>query len=149
MERIKGQTGKQFMMPQKQSTFVATLTLSAAGLLLSCTSAAPPVAPLITVPVAVAGPATLENDLSLTAEFHPFQEVDVMAKVAGYVKAIRVDIGDHVGDGAVLATLEVPEIQDDVAKAKAGVAAADANIVTAQAAVQRAQANTNIAAISY
>ena len=44
-----------------------------------------------------------------------------MAKVAGYVKTIRVDIGDHVRQNDVLATLEAPEIQDDVAKAKAGV----------------------------
>lgn len=49
----------------------------------------------------------------------------------------------------MLATLEVPEIQDDVAKAKAGVAAADANITTAQAAVQRAEAGANIAQISF
>jgi len=30
----------------------------------------------------------------LTAEFEPFQEIDVMAKVSGYVKQINVDIGD-------------------------------------------------------
>jgi RND family efflux transporter MFP subunit len=65
------------------------------------------------------------------------------------VKYIGVDIGDHVHQNAVLATLEVPEIQDDVAKAKAGVAAAEANIVTAQAVIQRAQAAANIAALSF
>jgi RND family efflux transporter MFP subunit len=72
-----------------------------------------------------------------------------MAKVAGYVKWIGVDIGDHVRTNQVLATLEVPEIQDDVAKAKAGLAAAEANVVTAQAAVQRAEAGAGIAALSF
>ncbi len=72
-----------------------------------------------------------------------------MAKVAGYVRTINVDIGSHVGENAVLATLEVPEIQDDLAKARAGVAAADANIATAQAGVQRAQAGANIAKLSF
>jgi len=72
-----------------------------------------------------------------------------MAKVAGYVKAINVDIGSHVRQNAVLATLEVPEIQDDAAKAKAGVAAAEANVITAQAAIQRAQAGANIAQLSF
>jgi len=127
---------------------ISSMTLLA-GLLTSCKSAAPPAAALPIVPVATAGPATLENDLTLTAEFRPYQDVDVMAKVAGYVRSINVDIGDHVRQNAVLATLEAPEIQDDVAKAKAGVAAAEADVVTAQASIQRAQAASNIAGLSY
>lgn len=126
------------------------LILSAgAGLLISCRSAAPAADSALTVPVATARPATLENDLVLTAEFRPYQEVDVMAKVAGYVKEISVDIGDHVRRESILATLEVPEIEDDVAKAKAGVAAAEANVVTAQAAIDRARAGANIASLSF
>jgi RND family efflux transporter MFP subunit len=120
-----------------------------AGLLTGCKSSAPPVATIPTVPVATVGKATLANDLTLTAEFLPYQDVDVMAKVAGYVKTISVDIGDHVQQGQVLAVLEAPEIQSDVARAKAGVAAAQANIVTAQAAVQRDEAAEGIAKLSY
>jgi len=101
------------------------------------------------VPVATVGTATLANDLTLTAEFLPYQDVDVMAKVAGYVRTINVDIGDHVREGQVLAVLEAPEIQSDVARAKAGVAAAQANIVTAQAVVQRAEATASMAKLSY
>lgn len=114
-----------------------------------CKSAAPTAAAPQTVPVAIAAPASLENNLVLSAEFRPFQEVDVMAKVAGYVRAINVDIGSHVAQNTILATLDVPETQDDTAKAKAGVSAADANITTAQAAVQRAEANANIATLSF
>jgi RND family efflux transporter MFP subunit len=119
------------------------------GLLTACKSSVPPTATIPTVPVATVGTATLANDLRLTAEFLPYQDVDVMAKVAGYVKTISVDIGDHVQQGQVLAVLEAPEIQSDVARAKAGVAAAEANIVTAQAAVQRAEATAGIAKLSY
>lgn len=125
------------------------LAVAAALLLTGCKSAPPAESPVLTVPVATAAPATLANDLTLSAEFRPYQEVDVMAKVAGYVKRINVDIGDRVRQNAVLATLEVPEVQDDMARAKAGVAAAEANIVTAQAAMQRAEAGANIASISY
>jgi len=128
------------------------LTASAiAGIavLQGCKAPAPTAAPVVTVPVATAEAASLENNLVLSAEFRPFQEVDVMAKVAGYVRAINVDIGSHVQQNAVLATLEVPEIQDDVAKARAGVAAAEANVITAQAAIQRAQAGANIASLSF
>jgi RND family efflux transporter MFP subunit len=125
------------------------LTASSAGLLTSCKSSTPPPADLPNVPFAVVEPATLANDLTLSAEFRPYQEVDVMAKIAGYVKDIRVDIGDRVQQGQVLATLEVPEIQDEMAKAKAGVATAEANVVTAQAGVTHARAAANIAHLSF
>jgi RND family efflux transporter MFP subunit len=125
------------------------LTALSACFLASCKSSAPPPAEAPTVPVAVAGQATLENNVVLSAEFEPFQDVDVMAKVAGYVRDIRVDIGSRVRTGDVLAVLEVPEIQDDLEKAKAGLATAQANVVTAQAGVQRAEAAANIAHLSY
>jgi len=129
---------------------LSTLTAVAAGPLAGChqDTAAAAVA-LPSVPVAVVAPATLSNDLVLSAEFRPYQDVDVMAKVAGYIKNIRVDIGDHVREGDLLATLEVPELQDEMAKASAGVAGAQANIITAQAAVRRAEAAANIAHLSY
>jgi multidrug efflux pump subunit AcrA (membrane-fusion protein) len=131
----------------KSGLIVAALTTLATAQ--GCKSAPAPTAVTPTVPVAIAAPASLENNLVLSAEFRPFQEVDVMAKIAGYVRSIHVDIGSHVAQNAILATLEVPEIQDDVAKAKAGVSAADANIITAQAAIQRAEANSNIATLSF
>ncbi len=137
------------MASLRQATMQVLLTAAVTSLLTSCRANTPQAAPVVTVPVATAGPASLENDLVLTAEFRPYQEVDVMAKIAGYVKEISVDIGDHVRRDAILTTLEVPEIQDDVAKAKAGVAAAEANIVTAQAAIERAHAGANIAALSF
>jgi multidrug efflux pump subunit AcrA (membrane-fusion protein) len=74
-----------------------------------------------TVAVAKVATADLSRDLILTAEFKPFQEVDVMAKVSGYVKEIRVDVGDRVREGDLLATLEVPEMADDLRKSEAGV----------------------------
>src|SRR5215472_11713165 len=61
----------------------------------------------------------LSRNVVLTAEFKPYQEIDVMAKVAGYVKQINVDIGDRVREGQLLATLEIPEMADDRRKAQA------------------------------
>jgi RND family efflux transporter MFP subunit len=133
----------------KQATMLGLLASAGAYFLVSCRSSVQIAAPVPQVPVATVAPATLANDLVLTADFRPYQEVDVMAKVAGYVREIGVDIGDHVHQNAILATLEVPEIRDDVAKAKAGVAAAEAGIVTAQAGVQRTQASADIASLSF
>lgn len=134
-------------MHLRMSSVVGIFTISA--FIQGCKSPSPTAAPVPTVPVATAEPARLENNLVLSAEFRPFQEVDVMAKVAGYVKDINVDIGTHVRRNAVIATLEVPEIQDDVAKAMAGVAAAEANVTTAQAAIRRTQAGADIALLSF
>lgn len=128
---------------------IGLITASSASILTSCKSSVPPPAEVPTVPVAVVSPATLQNNIVLSAEFEPFQDVDVMAKVAGYVRSIRVDIGSHVKTGDVLAVLEVPEIQDELQKAKADLAAAQANVVTAQAGVQRAEAGASIAQLSF
>ena len=63
----------------------------------------------------------LSRNLVLTAEFKPFQEIDVMAKVAGYIKEINFDVGDRVRQGQLLATLEVPEMGDDLRRADASL----------------------------
>ena len=102
-----------------------------------------------TVAVAKAGRADLANDLILTAEFEPFQEVDVMAKVSGYIKEIKVDIGDRVREGQLLATLEIPEMQDDLARASAAIDEANAELATARDELQRAQSSHDMAHLSY
>ena len=63
-----------------------------------------------TVAVARVQRGDLSNTLSIAGEFKAFQDVDVHAKVAGYIKVIYVDVGDHVKAGQTLAILEVPEL---------------------------------------
>jgi RND family efflux transporter MFP subunit len=53
----------------------------------------------------------VSRDLSLTATVEAYEQVLLYAKVSGYVKSLPVDIGDHVSKDQVLATLEVPELQ--------------------------------------
>jgi RND family efflux transporter MFP subunit len=101
------------------------------------------------VPVAKVGRENLASDLVLTAEFEPYQQIDVMAKVAGYVQSINVDIGDRVHEGQVLATLEIPEMEDELAKAAASIDQAEAEIVTASDELKRAQAAHAVAHLSY
>lgn len=61
----------------------------------------------------------LAQRLTIQAEFRPYQEVELYAKVAGYLKAIHVDFGDRVKAGETIAVLEVPELKDQLAQAKA------------------------------
>jgi multidrug efflux pump subunit AcrA (membrane-fusion protein) len=53
----------------------------------------------------------LTSTLEIAAELQPFQEIDVYAKVAGYIQKLNVDWGTHVKRGDVLAVLEIPELQ--------------------------------------
>lgn len=105
------------------------------------------------VPPSVAVARATNRDLSraliLTGEFKPFQEIDVMAKVAGYVRNINVDIGDRVRQGQLLAVLEVPEMADDLARGKANVERSNAEVRRAREELQRAQSAHDIAHLSF
>ncbi len=102
-----------------------------------------------TVAVAKASRSDLSSSVVLTAEFEPFQEVDVMAKVSGYIRAVKVDIGDRVHEGQLLATLEIPEMQNDLTRASAAIEEASAELATARNEVQRAQSAHEMAHLSY
>ena len=81
------------------------------------------------------------NTLTIAGEFKPFQDVDVHAKVAGYIKKIYVDVGDHVKTGQTLAILEVPELAAQLAGADAAVRRATEEIGRAQGDLERAKSN--------
>jgi RND family efflux transporter MFP subunit len=85
------------------------------------------------VPVVRAVRENLQTDVTLQGEFIPYQDIMVHAKVSGYVSMIKVDIGDRVKQGELLATLEIPELQDNINKAKASLSATEQEIDKAQA----------------
>lgn len=84
---------------------------------------------------------TVANSLSIAGQFIPYQNVELHAKVAGYIKHIYVDIGDRVHTGEVLAVLEIPELVAQVDEAKAEVHHAEEEIQRAQSEVLRAEAD--------
>jgi RND family efflux transporter MFP subunit len=101
------------------------------------------------VAVAKVQAENLSHNLVLTAEFKPYQEVDVMAKVAGYIKEINVDVGDRVRENQLLATLEIPEMADDLRKANAAVKRSEAEVRRAEDELKRAESAHDIAHLSY
>src|SRR5581483_10867560 len=110
-------------------------------------SSAAPVATAVPPNVAVAKVARgdIAQTIAVTAEFRPYQEIDVHAKVAGYVKSIGVDVGDHVKAGQLLAVLEIPELQDELQQAEGGVKRAEQQIDQARADLARAQSVHEVA----
>ncbi len=59
------------------------------------------------------------RDLKLPATIRGFDETDVYAKVPGYLKTIKVDKGDRIHKGQLLAVLTSPELDQQVANARA------------------------------
>ena len=87
----------------------------------------------------------LAQTLTLAAEFRPYQEIEVHAKVAGYLKSISVDVGDRVSAGQLLAVLEIPELQDDMATDEASVKRSSEEVNRAQADIARAESAHDVA----
>jgi RND family efflux transporter MFP subunit len=126
-------------------TFLASLAASlvattgcghSSGSIPSVSAVAPPRAAVVQV-----RRAPLSNTLSIAGEFLPYQEVELHAKVAGYIRNINVDIGDHVRQGQVLAVLEIPELVAQLQSASAGVRHSQEEITHAQNEVSRAEAD--------
>lgn len=82
----------------------------------------------------------LAQQLQVAGELVPYQQVELHAKVSGYIKHIYVDIGDRVHSGEDLADLEIPELVAQVDAAKAGVQRAQQDVLSAKSAVARDQA---------
>jgi RND family efflux transporter MFP subunit len=91
----------------------------------------------------------LGNTLAIAGEFKPFQDVDVHAKVAGYIRTIYVDVGDHVKEGQTLAVLEIPELAAELAGAEAAVRRSQEEIRRAQSDVERARSTHSAAHSAY
>ena len=62
---------------------------------------------------------TVGQHLQTNATLEAFEEADLFANVSGYLSDVRVDIGDHVKAGQVLAVIDVPEMKQELAEAKA------------------------------
>src|SRR4029077_8674817 len=91
----------------------------------------------------------LTREIVLTGEFRPYQVIDLHAKVAGYLKQITVDVGDRVQAGQLIATLEIPEMRDDVAHAAATIKRGFSEVQRYQRELQNAETNRKLAELSY
>ena len=98
-----------------------------------------PAAQLRAAAVVAVTRGNLASSLTVAGQFQPYQQVDLHAKVSGYIRWIKVDIGDRVRQGDVLALLEVPELQNQVEGAQAEVRHSQSDITRAQSEVVSAE----------
>jgi RND family efflux transporter MFP subunit len=99
---------------------------------------APTVAPR-SVAVARVTRQDLVAEVPIPAEFRPYVESELHAMVTGYVDKMNVDFGDKVKEGDVLATIEVPELTDELHNAQASEQQAEANYTDAHLIYTRLQ----------
>jgi RND family efflux transporter MFP subunit len=90
-----------------------------------------------TVAVAPAVREDLYKEVTRYAEFRPYVEVELHAKVSGYVQQMNVDFGDKVKAGELMATIEVPELLDELHNANAIQARAEADFTNADLGYNR------------
>src|SRR3984885_6636954 len=85
--------------------------------------------------------AAVAQRLQTNATLEAFEESDLFAKVSGYLSDVRVDIGDHVKAGQVLAVIDVPEMQQELAEAEAHLESKKSSLESARSQVDHAKAN--------
>lgn len=104
---------------------------------------------LATVGVTTVVKKTLSRRITLSSELVPFQEIDVFAKESGFVKKLNVDYGTHVKTGQIMATLEIPELQDQLHEDQAEIANSSDEVTRAQHELKRYQAQYNVLHLEY
>jgi RND family efflux transporter MFP subunit len=97
-------------------------------------AAAPP-----PVDVVSARPAGESQPLTLPGQTAAWYESTIYARVNGYVAKWLVDIGDHVKKGELLATIETPELDAELAAARGALKASQAQVVARQAEAEFAK----------
>jgi RND family efflux transporter MFP subunit len=103
-----------------------------------------PVAPVVT-----AHRENLTSQLSIAAEFQPYQEVNVYAKVSGYIQKLYVDWGAHVKQGQLLAVLEIPELEQQLQQDEANTKKSEQDIERAKEELNRATSAYTVAHLTY
>lgn len=100
--------------------------------------AATPVIPTVTV--MTPSRALAATDFTLPGSIQAIQDVPIFARADGYLRRRLVDIGDRVQQGQVLAEIDTPELDQQVAQGHAALAQAQASLAQAQSALQQARA---------
>src|SRR6266571_1781981 len=75
----------------------------------------------------------ITRQVAMPASIEAFEQTVLYAKTAGYLKWIKVDIGDRVRKGEVIAEIDVPEMAPEYRGSEAEVERAKANIGNMQA----------------
>ncbi|HEY1543532.1 MAG TPA: efflux RND transporter periplasmic adaptor subunit, partial [Xanthobacteraceae bacterium] len=100
--------------------------------------------------VAVAPPdtKTTRTTLDLPGRLEAYAQAQLYARVSGYIKEWKVDIGARVKAGELLAEIEAPDLDQQLMQARADLASAQANATLSAANLKRGQELITSGAVS-
>ena len=138
----------RYMFPITPRHIIINLALASVALFSSCgqsgtgttgtAGTTPSAAPAQdTVAVFILHTDTLKKSVDLPGELQPYLQTDLFAKVQGYVREMKVDIGDRVHKGQTLAIIEAPEVNTQVTQSEATLASAKSKYAASTDKYQR------------
>jgi RND family efflux transporter MFP subunit len=102
-----------------------------------------------TVAVVKVARENISDTLEIASEFQPYQEIDVFAKVSGYIRKLYVNYGTHVKQGQLLADLEVPELEQQVQQDEAMAQRSQQDLERYRQELNSAESSYTVAHLSY
>ena len=94
----------------------------------------------LAVPVITVGHPTRETpaeEVILPGNIQAFIDAPIYARTSGYLRKWYADIGTHVKKGQLLADIETPEVDQQLAQARADLATGEANLKLSQITAAR------------
>src|SRR5216684_656754 len=100
--------------------------------------------------VAVVVPSHVENaaGLDLPGRLEAYIQAPIYARVPGYLKSWKHDIGSKVKTGDVLAEIDTPDLDQQLMQARAALSVAEANAKLAQITAERWQSLASTDAVA-
>src|SRR6202045_3554000 len=100
--------------------------------------------------VALVTPASVSNHavLDLPGRLEAYIQAPIYARVPGYLKSWKYDIGDKVKSGDVLAEIDTPDLDQQLMQARADLSVAQANAKLAQISAERWQSLASTDAVA-
>jgi len=102
-------------------------------------------------PIVIASPAHIaasKDGIDLPGDLQAVIESPIFARANGYMKTRKVDIGDHVKAGELMAEIETPELDQQITQASAALAQSQAALKELQADIELSHANLNLAKVT-
>ncbi|HEV2401103.1 MAG TPA: efflux RND transporter periplasmic adaptor subunit [Candidatus Sulfotelmatobacter sp.] len=101
------------------------------------------------VPVVKVERKNITRTLQIASEFLPYQEIDIYAKVSGYIQKLNINWGSHVKEGQLMAVLEVPELEQQLREDEAALGRSENELARAQQEQARVESDYTVAHVTY
>ncbi len=91
--------------------------------------------------VVAAHRSSVQDKLSLPGTLSPIEEASIFARASGYIRLRKVDMGDHVRSGQLLALIDAPDLDQQVDQARA-------TLLQSESALGQAKAQLHLATLN-